>query len=182
VRRALRPAIAAVLIAVGALGAVPVALLGAWMGTQDHGPQWWAGPLVVGCVLALDAVFLGTGELRPPAVNQQVPRSWGHERGPWWASARYAPRLAVGPGTILGSWAWWGMLVAGGLAGWQWSVGVSMLYVVVRALSTVLVGAGVRDGVAMAARLRKVAALERPTRIVSAVALTAGLVAAVVAR
>lgn len=125
---------------------------------------WWpdrTGAAVLGAVataIALVADRLGIAAL---AVRRQVPQWWGHRHGPWLGAARYAPRLGLGPATILTSWVWWAGLVVG-LDGPASATAFGISYVLVRSSTTVLLGSGVGDGVAMATRLRTVQAA-RPT-------------------
>ena len=158
VRRAKQPMLWAILVLTGLCAALPIAVISALIFSGDHR----RGLAVAGAVtvLILEVSWRTIGLPRPTAVHRQVPRSWGHEHGPWWGAARYGPRLAVGPATILTSWSWWGMWLLGALAGWRWAVSASAVFVVVRATAIVGAGAGITEGRAMAARMQGFRALE----------------------
>lgn len=165
-----------ILVVGGLAAALPAALLAVLAVRALPSWRWW-GPVVTLVVLVLDLLFRRTGHPRPIAVNRQVPRHWGHDLGPWWAAVRYAPRLGFGPGTILPSWAWWGMLACGAAAGWRWALVTSAMFVCARTLLTMLVGSGITDGVAMAGRLARVATFENRARLGSVACTCAGLLA-----
>jgi hypothetical protein len=173
VRRSQRPLLCAVLIGSGLPAAVAVAavanvalapILGGpfpLMSTFELG----ATVLIAATVAELGWAF--TDRPRPWAVNRQVPQSWGHQHGPWKAALRYGPRLAVGPATILTSWAWWaGLFIAVGAGGWE-SLWFSVVFVVTRSVNTVALAGNPSDGIKMAARMAQVRAADTGARYLS---------------
>ncbi len=172
-RRSQRPSLCAVLISSGLPAAVVVAAL----------PNVVLRPLLNGRFAVMSGFQLGvavlvaatvaelswtlTGRPRPWAVNRQVPQSWGHQHGPWKAALRYGPRLAVGPATILTSWAWWaGLVVSVGSerSAWLW---FSVVFVVTRSVFTVTLAGNPSDGIEMAARMARIRSADTAARYLS---------------
>ncbi len=113
-----------------------------------------AAVLIVATVAEARWVF--QSRPRPWAVNRQVPQSWGHTHGPWKAALRYGPRLSFGPATILTSWVWWGgVALAATAGGWAWLV-FSSVFVVTRAVATVVLPGDPANGVELAQRMARV--------------------------
>ena len=99
---------------------------------------------------------------RPAALHRQVPRNWGHEKGPWRASLRYGLRMGVGAATILTTWTWWAGLGICALGGMESSVIGGAVYVTVRFVVSSLSSVGIVDGTAMAQRSRVLDAMRTP--------------------
>ncbi len=113
----------------------------------------WAVAFGVG----LDVVALGTGRLRPLTGGRQVPQEWTRLLSPTVVAALYGARLGVGPLTILSTWTWWSVTVAGALLGLGPSVAVGATFGLVRmATSTAcsVAVAGTDDGARWFGRLR----------------------------
>jgi hypothetical protein len=136
----------------------------------------WAAIAVGATLLAAAADWTG---VRPLALNRQVPSLWGHQHGPWLAALRYGPRLGLGPATILTSWTWWSALVCAAVVSPLIVLVTGGSYVVVRALSIIAVGSGVRDGVEMAKRMAKVTSTKRQ-HLVGTIALVTSVGGAIV--
>lgn len=172
-RRSQRPLLCLALIATGLPAAVAVAGLANVALTPlltgrfevVSGFRLGAAVLLAATIAEFGWTFMGRP--RPWAVNRQVPQSWGHEHGPWKAALRYGPRLAVGPATILTSWAWWaGTVVAAGAGEWAW-LWFSIVFVVTRSVSTVALAGNPADGVEMAARMAWIGGADATARYVS---------------
>lgn len=109
---------------------------------------WRPGPalvLVVGLVLTavvLDAVALARrGGARPPAYGRQVPREWGRWLAPEVVAVLYGARLGIGPSTVLSTWTWWSVTVAGALLGFGPAVAAGAVFGAVRIVATMAVSA-----------------------------------------
>ncbi len=102
---------------------------------------------------------------RPWSVLRQVPRSWGHEHGPWRAAPRYGLRMGFGPATILTTWTWWAGFVIVVLTGWKSAVVGSAIFALARALTMTMATVGPRTGDEMARRSARVDELEATVRI-----------------
>lgn len=109
---------------------------------------WRPGPalvLVAGSVLvavALDAVALARrGGARPPAYGRQVPREWGRWLPPPVVAVLYGARLGIGPSTVLSTWTWWSVTVAGALLGFGPAALAGAVFGAVRILATIAVSA-----------------------------------------
>jgi hypothetical protein len=170
------PLLVLVLLAGGTVTGVGVPVVIAVL-AQRFGPgsgpgRWWVATGLVGGALVLDRLGV-----RAPAVGRQVPQPWGHRHGPWAAALRYAPRLGFGPATIVPSWLWWAGLGVGTVGGVTSALAFGISYVCIRCGTTVGIGAGIPDGVAMAQRMRRVAAA-RPAA--DRLAVGAGLIATAV--
>jgi hypothetical protein len=115
-------------------------------------------PVRVGGLLAIAAVGLdvahqhGVRVARPLAVFRQVPRSWGHRVGPWWAAVRYGFRMGFGPATILVSWSWWVGFALVVSAGPVSAFVGAVVFAAARTISMAVATGDVRDGTAMARR------------------------------
>ncbi len=173
------------LVGGGLTGVLLPALAARWTGAA-LGPSARAGVAALAVVVALALDALG---VRAPAVGRQVPQAFGHRHGPWAAAARYAPRLGLGPATILRSWLWWAGLAVGMSGGAVAAVAFGVPYVAVRSVMAVAIGSGVRDGTAMAMRMRTVAAwqhdadrITRAVAVVTAAGITAVAISALVMR
>jgi hypothetical protein len=119
---------------------------------QDIGKR----PVLIGLIVftLLEELVIRKRGLRPVSVNRQVPRSWGHDHGPWKAALRYGVRLGVGPATMLNTWTWW----AGALLAAITSLRISMLFVVAfvctRTLLTLIVPGSPKDGLELSQRMQ----------------------------
>ena len=172
-RRSHRPLLCLLLIASGLPAAVAAAvlacivlapLLGGRFAVVS-GFQLGATVLVAATVAELGWTF--EGRPRPWAVNRQVPQSWGHQQGPWKAALRYGPRLAIGPATILTSWAWWAGISAAACAGgraWLW---FTLVFVVTRSVNTVALAGNPSDGIEMAERMARIRKADTAARYLS---------------
>lgn len=89
----------------------------AWAATGAGRP----GPAIVGALLlataAAEASWLTLGRPAPPSVRRQVPRAWAQLFAPETVALLYGARLGVGPLTVVGTWLWWGALLAGAAGG-----------------------------------------------------------------
>lgn len=133
---------------------------------------------VVGAALMADLLFARTGRPRPWSVGRQVPREWSELFAPPLVATLYGARLGVGPLTILPSWLWWAVLVAGAALGPGWSAGTGAAFAVAR-LAVVLGVAEVARR-AMAVRMARVRAGEPVARAVCTLAALALVAHAVV--
>ena len=168
VRRALRPLLGLILVTTGLLANLPLVLL-AW--AWSAGAHVRAAPEVAALLafasVALDIAHRGGRGPRPFAVHTQVPQWWGHRYGPWWAAARFGLRLGLGPATILTTWTWWAGAMVAGSWGPRWAFLATAAFVCVRSIVSISATFGPRDGLAMAARSRRLDSVERPTRLVA---------------
>lgn len=149
------PLLVLVLLVGGAVTGVGAPVAIAALG-QRFGPGPGAGRMATAAGLVAGALALDRLGVRAPAVGRQVPQPWGHRHGPWAAALRYAPRLGFGPATIVPSWLWWAGLGVGTMGGVGSALAFGISYVCIRCWTTVGIGAGVPDGVAMAQRMRRV--------------------------
>lgn len=166
-RRSRRALLFVILVAIGAAPAIaaPLALGGAARSA------WTEPSAMVGAVAVVASLGLDAAGVTPVSVRRQVPQPWGHRRGPWLGALRYAPRLGFGPATILTSWLWWAGLLVGALGGTAAAIGFGASYVLIRSVATVVIGSGVREGVAMAHRMARIIGARVPVqRAVSVVA------------
>lgn len=115
-------------------------------------------------ILVLLAVTLDLFGVPVLDVGRQVPQAWGHRHGPMAAATRYGLRLGVAPSTILSTWLWWAGFVAASLGSWGLAVIGAAIFAFARFLTMVAVAGGTHDGVAMARRMGRWRALERPIR------------------
>lgn len=134
--------------------------------------------VVVGLALLADLLVARTGRPRPWSVGRQVPREWSDLFAPALVAALYGGRLGVGPLTILPSWLWWGVLVAGAGLGPGWSAATGAVFATVRLAAVVGVAELARP--AMAARMGRVRAGEPLARAACALAALALVAHAVV--
>jgi hypothetical protein len=155
VRRAVRPFVVSLFgLAAVAGAAVPgVAFAAVWLAASGAVlTTRIVGWMTMGS-LALDVAYRrGLRIARPLAVFRQVPRSWGHIVGPWWAAVRYGFRMGFGPATILVSWSWWVGFVVTASAGPVSAVIGAVTFAVARTVTMALATADVIDGTAMARR------------------------------
>lgn len=106
---------------------------------------------------------------KPLAVGRQVPREWGIVFSPEIVSVLYGLRLGIAPLTILASWVWWLAIIASAFYGPWFSALVGATFGVSRILISELSTSRTATNT-MAARMSKVRAVERPLRVVGALA------------
>ncbi len=128
-----------------AVAAVPLRWFAIWCPLTSPVTAWDTRSVVVGLVLAgatLDAVALARrGRARPPAYGRQVPREWGRWLAPEVVAVLYGARLGIGPSTVLSTWTWWSVTVAGALLGFGPAVAAGAVFGAVRILVTIAVSA-----------------------------------------
>ncbi len=128
-----------------AVAAVPVRWFAIWCRVTSPVTGWHTTSVVVGLVLAgvaLDVAALARwGAARPPAYGRQVPREWGRWLAPEVVAVLYGARLGIGPSTVLSTWTWWSVTVAGALLGFGPAVAVGAVFGAVRILVTIAVSA-----------------------------------------
>lgn len=139
----------------------------------------WALAALVAAALLTDAAVARTGRPRPWSVGTQVPRQWSDLFAPPLVGVLYGARLGVGPLTILPSWLWWAVLVAGAALGPAPSAAVGALFGVTRI--AVVLGVSEVARRAMAVRMARVRAGEPAARLACA-ALAVALAAHAVVR
>lgn len=137
---------AATLVAAGAAS-------GAFVGF-GAGVGWAAGRLPrlpVGAVLGIVALSLAADWAHhrgrapaPLAVRSQVPQVWAEVFSPTTVALLYGTRLGIGPLTLLPSWTWWAVLVAGASLGPAGSALAGGAFGVARGLVMVGVAEAVR--------------------------------------
>lgn len=120
-------------------------LLGFWSRGASRVTAWDTRSVVVALVLAgvvLDAVALARrGAARPPALGRQVPREWGRWLAPEAVAVLYGARLGIGPSTVLSTWTWWSVTLAGALLGFGPAALAGAVFGAVRILVTIAVSA-----------------------------------------
>ena len=84
---------------------------------------------------------LAVGRPRPPALGRQVPREWGRWLAPGVVAVLYGARLGIGPSTVLSTWTWWSVTVAGALLGPGPAVAAGAGFGLVRMVVTIVVSA-----------------------------------------
>lgn len=106
---------------------------------------WSTRSAVVALVLVgvvLDVVALARrGAARPPAYGRQVPREWGRWLDPEAVAVLYGARLGIGPSTVLSTWTWWSVTIAGALLGAGPAALAGAVFGAVRILVTIAVSA-----------------------------------------
>lgn len=109
---------------------------------------------VVGLALLADAAHRRGRAPAPLAVRRQVPAAWSSLFSPTTVALLYGARLGVGPLTLLPSWSWWAVLVAGASLGPGGAAVSGASFGAARGIATVLVAEAVRgDSVPRMARL-----------------------------
>lgn len=167
-RRSLVPRVTLLFAAAAFVGAaLPTAGLAALV--TSLGPVRLS-PTIAGMLgltaVGFDVLWLrGFPIARPWSVLRQVPRSWGHEHGPWQAATRYGVRMGFGPATILTTWTWWAGFVIVVFTGWKSAVTGSAVFAITRALTMTMATVGPRTGDEMARRSARVDGLEATVRI-----------------
>ncbi len=128
-----------------AVAAVPLRWFAIWCPLTSPVTAWSTRSAVVGLVLAgvgLDVAALARrGAARPPAYGRQVPREWGRWLAPEVVAVLYGARLGIGPSTVLSTWTWWSVTVAGALLGFGPAVAAGAVFGAVRILVTIVVSA-----------------------------------------
>ncbi|MDH4364261.1 MAG: hypothetical protein OEY70_09295, partial [Acidimicrobiia bacterium] len=119
--------------------------VGIWSRGASPVTVWDTRSVVVALVLTgvvLDAVALSRqGRARPPAYGRQVPREWGRWLAPEAVAVLYGARLGIGPSTVLSTWTWWSVTVAGALLGFAPAALAGAVFGGVRMLATIAVSA-----------------------------------------
>jgi hypothetical protein len=110
--------------------------------------------------------------LKPLAVGRQVPREWGIVFPAETVSVLYGLRLGIAPLTILASWIWWVAIIASAFYGPWFSALVGATFAVTRIVVSEISTSRTSTNT-MATRMRKVFAVEKPLRVVGAMALVA---------
>ncbi len=139
----------------------------------------------VGGWLVMVSLFLdllnrrGVRVTRPLAVFRQVPRSWGHRVGPWWAALRYGFRMGFGPATILVSWSWWvGFVLVASAGPISCAIG-ALVFAGTRTITMALATGDVAGGTAMARRAARLDVLAGiAAKVLMIVTFAVGLVGA----
>ena len=164
---------AVLLVSASATGALAGFVAGvAWEVVRLPGLGPWGAAVVVVVAVLAELAWLRTGRPRPWSVGRQVPRAWSDEFAPATVALLYGARLGVGPLTILRTWLWWAVLLAGAASGvWPATVALAA-FGAVRALTMIAAAEWARA--AMPVRMARLRGLEPLVgRAVLAVAIVA---------
>lgn len=100
--------------------------------------------VLVAAALAGDGAHMRGRAPAPLAVRRQVPQVWSQVFSPATVALLYGARLGVGPLTLLPSWTWWAVLVAGGSLGPGGSTLAGGAFGLARGMAMVAVAEAVR--------------------------------------